>query len=117
MPSDSLSNLGTRGPERLSPVLQKIKNMRLHYTNEDFIRLVNSTDPEVVRKRSEDAILGALKALVVGEYYQFQIDLVNKELREKHMQHNPNRELFIKAVNELILKDEEDRRMKGSKRR
>jgi|SRR3989344_345636 len=115
MPSDSLGNLGTGGSERLSPTLQRIKDMPLYYTNDEFVRLASSTDPEVARKRSEDAILSALKALVMGEFYQRQVNIITRELREEQMQHN--RDLFKEAVAELIAKDEENRKMKGSKRR
>lgn len=110
-------------PEQLSPVLQRIKDMSLHYTSEQFseaLRLSQSrkySDISLDIKIAEDSILGSLKTLLgvffgpkklkkeIGPEFISMIGLVAKSLaRDETIGHIGNVELFKQALAEIKAK-------------
>ncbi|TSC78078.1 MAG: hypothetical protein G01um101424_212 [Parcubacteria group bacterium Gr01-1014_24] len=107
-------------PEKLSPVLQRIQDMSLHFTSEQFseaLQLSRSrkySDVALDIQIAEDSILGPLKILLgvffgpkksneeIAPEFILMIELVTRSLaRDETIKHVKDIELFTKALAEI----------------
>ncbi len=95
---------GKKTPEILSPTFNQIMSMKLYFSDIEFAEKASSEDPETRRKISEDIILGNLQAMIKGEVYQRMANAVRTEIRKPSMAASPYKELFGKALEEIISK-------------
>ena len=123
MPGDNVMPFPQRGPEKLSPTLQKIQDMKLNYTDAEYHAHVGQQsktlgyDPIVTTKLGEDSVLGALKTLVkvffqpkgsnklIGPEFVEMIRIVGNSLsRDEAIQSSENTELFREALAEIKVR-------------